>query len=347
MARGKANDAVFQSYYAPHLNGVRNLFANNQANTEQAIIERMYMRVLTELASNRFKWEGLPPSIDARFMELTLFRYALSIFYYDEDYVNYFALQGGAAGQLNMMNNPLAFRVVGNGSFVGKTLSAVPTVQEVVTMPMGDNGRRTKNIELVRKDAECVPIWANYLRVPDLDIVMIYSKKLADIDRSIEINAHNARRTKVLVSSENQKLTNVNINRQIDEGQPFVHVKKGMGVDNDILTAVDMGVDPDSVVNLHILKVRLWGECMGLLGINNANQDKKERMVESEVSSNDAQVSAMRAVNLNARQMACDSINSLYNLNVSVDYVVEDTVTPGDPEEMASDDSDSTRDSDK
>lgn len=69
-----------------------------------------------------------------------------------------------------------------------------------------------------------------------------------------------------------------------------------------------------------IAKSKLWNECMGLLGINNANQDKKERLVAAEVGANDEQVEATRNIALNARQQACDRINDMFGLDISVDF---------------------------
>src|SRR5690606_31619781 len=81
--------------------------------------------------------------------------------------------------------------------------------------------------------------------------------------------------------------------------------------------------NPDHIEKLSIVRARLWNECMGLLGINNSNQDKKERLVSDEVKANDDQVSSSRRVNLNARQDAAEHINSVYGLNISVDYYSE------------------------
>jgi hypothetical protein len=62
---------------------------------------------------------------------------------------------------------------------------------------------------------------------------------------------------------------------------------------------------------------------MGYLGIDNANQDKKERLVADEVDANDSQTSLMRNVNLQARQEACLLINKIYGLDVWVEYNTE------------------------
>jgi hypothetical protein len=160
--------------------------------------------------------------------------------------------------------------------------------------------------------------------MPDLDIVNIYSTRLAAMDRTVEVNSENARTSKVLVTTENTKLSAVNFNRQIDEGQNGIQIAAtGMPM-NDLLSSVqlvDLGVDTDALVNIHIVRTREWNECMGLLGIANANQDKKERLVAAEVGANDEQSDMMRYVNLNARRMACEQINTMFpKLNVSVEY---------------------------
>lgn len=278
--------------YANHFRG---FYRNNAQINRGVLLERMYQRILTELAANRFKWTGLPDSVNVRYLELTLFRYGLSVFFFDKDYDKYFALQAGIQDQLNFQQEPTAFRIFGVGKYRAKTVSA--------------------------KDS--VAIWANYLRVPDLDIVHIYASKLAETDLSIEINAKNARRTKVLVTSENQRLSKDNILRQIDEGQPTVRIG-GAIQDMAFMSAVDLGVDPDSVVNLHILRTRLWNECMGLLGIENANQDKKERLVAAEVEANDDQTSMTRYVNLNARRKAAEQISELIGQEVTVEYYTDE-----------------------
>jgi hypothetical protein len=274
---------------------LRGYYANNPANNRLQILERMYQRILTELAANRFKWTGFPDSVNTRYLELTLFRFGLSVFFYDRDYMKFLALAGSINNQLNYQQEPVAFLVTGAGNYKTKTISA----------------------------KEAVPIWANYLRMPDLDIVHIYSTKLAEIDRTIEINSKNARRNKVIVSSENQRLSHENVARQLDEGQSTLRVG-GAIQDMAFMQALDLGIDPLSILNLHILRTRIWNECMGLLGIENANQDKKERLVAAEVDANQDQTSMMRYVNLNERQNAAGLIKTMFGLEIAVEYYTDE-----------------------
>ena len=277
--------------------------SRNQTNDRQELLERMYLRVLGELCMARFEWKGFEGTgVDVRFLELCLYRSALSVVFKDDmprdangravgATGQIFALMGSGSGQPNLVDNPTSFTVTGS-NFLGRRLKA----------------------------KDCVPIWANAFRVPDMDIVRVYAWRLASLDRTIEINSANARRNKVLTVSENGRLTAKNINDMLDRGEQTIPVRMEIG---DMITALDLGIDPKQVETLSVLRSRVWNECMGLLGINNSNQDKKERLVESEVAGNNDQVGSARRVNLNARQHAAKLISAKYGLEVSVDYYTD------------------------
>lgn len=302
---GKKNNLVFTEYYEPHLNGGT---SNNPSNNQMTLTERMYRRVLTEMCANRFKWVGLPDTVDERFLELELFRTGLCVFFWDSQFSRYLAMRGSGAGHLNMYDNPTSFLVTAPA--FSKWLNPGSRTDE--------NG--------VQHKPECVPIWSNYLRVPDADIITIFSNRLARIDRTIDINIDNMRYTKVVTTDENQRQSWVNIIRQHSEGQPVIFGTQAL--DMSSVNAFDVGVHPDAVANLQIAKTKIWGECMTLLGINNANQDKKERLVEAEVGANDEQIGATKNVALKARRQAAEQINRLYDLDISVEFDTEQQHVP-------------------
>lgn len=313
----KKIDAVHSEIYSTFLNGGRR---QNAAVASQVAHERMYLRVLTELAANRFEWTGLPDSVNKRFLEWNLIHTALVVFYWDADLDKHLAVKGSGAGHTNFVDDPVSFTVIGPGIGAGhaKTLSAVP-------------GR---DADGNRSEIECVPIWANYSRTPDWDIIRLYSSKLAKLDRTIEITMDNMRKTKVIAAPQDQVLSYQNILKQIGEGQDAIFGTNALQDLGSAVTVLDLGVGDLTLPNLQIAKSKLWTECMGMLGINGANQDKKERLVAAEVGANDEQVQASRNVALNARQFACEQINQLWDLNVSVDFKtpppVEGMVPDGD-----------------
>lgn len=272
------------------MNGLQAGTKANAGHAAEDTIRSVYERVLVELTTNRFEWSGLPREIDVRFLEMTILRHGLSIFYWEPLFDKFLAAAGSPSGTTNIIDQPTGYTVPGRAGYQGRSLTMF----------------------------ECVPIWGNYTRVPDLDIILMYAKRLASIERSIEINTTSARRPRVLVGSKDQRMTMANINRQIDEGVAAIGV--GPNFDPTTIQALDMGINPQTLEQLHTLRTREWNTAMGLLGINNANQDKKERLVADEVAANDEQVSAMKNVALNARRQSAAQMNAMYGLNVSVDF---------------------------
>jgi len=310
---------TYDQDFAPNARG----FKNNPQRNLKFLILSMYKRHLTELAINRFKWTGLPKEIDSRFLELELFRHALVTFYEETDAEfirnfgrRFFATAASPMGGLNVYENPIKFRTYGT-HYQAKTLAS--------------NG--------------CVPIWANMLRTPDVDIVEVYAEQLAEMTVTIMQNSKLLRKSKIVYANENTRLSWANIVRQIDEGVEVIYGQEdAMNPAN--IQVLDLGGDPVGVLNLMIAKSKLWNECMTMLGINNANQDKKERLVADEVAANDDQVFATRGIALNSRQYACDQINAKYvdpetgePLNVSCEFNTDSeaqsaldpsmTMTPG------------------
>lgn len=280
------------SLYASHLYGVEGLNTTRNGSLEyEKRIEIMLTTKLIELCANRFKWVGLPDEIDERFLELTLFHQGLAVFYWSDNYDKFFALRGSGGG-LDLYNNPTSFHVVRkNAAQIPPTISA----------------------------KKAVPIWANYLRTGELETVQIYARRLARLDRTIEINTDNARQPRIVAASQDSQLSVENLNNQLESGVPVIKVRNNVDP-AAIFSVLDMGVDHDMFDKLGIMRNRVWNECMTLLGIENSNQDKKERQLVDEINANDDQVNYMRAVNLNARQAAAEAINKMFNLSVSVDY---------------------------
>ena len=116
--------------------GKRNTWQSAEMNNLQY---RMYYEMLEQMACAIYRWEGLPTEIDQRFLELTLFNRGMSVFFWDDEYDAYFSTMGAPSGQINMYQNPLAYIAYGTNGF----------------------HRRLKS-------TECVPIWNNYLRRPDI-----------------------------------------------------------------------------------------------------------------------------------------------------------------------------------
>jgi len=288
-------DLVLTNFYNPHLNAGKR--QRNPVRDQQAFTEMMLRRVISEMCMNRFEWKGLPDSVNPRFLELEIFYRGMCVYYHDKLTGQDVVAQGANVGYMNAFDEPTSFTVIGSNR---------------------------QPLELSVKKA--VPIYANYLRTPETDVVEMYAMKIAKFDRTIEITGDNMRQPKVIKAKENQRLTMSNLNRMHEEGQGVIFAADTLNLDD--IEVLDLGVPSGYLSDLQTARTRLWNECMGLLGINHANQDKKERLVSSEVGANDEQVDAMKNVALNSRQRAAKQINDMFGLNVSVDYFKEPEPEP-------------------
>jgi hypothetical protein len=177
---------------------------------------------------------------------------------------------------------------------------------------------------------ECVPIWANTVRVPDWDLVLLQATKLAEIERTIEINLMAMRKPFVFAVEDTERLTFQNVWRQVQEGEPVIFGTQTLGEPLDSkIKLFDLKIDKDLVINLQLAKAKIWNETMTFLGINNSNQDKRERLVVDEVGANDQQVSAARNSAMGARKYAVEQINRKYSLAVSVEWNEDETIQTG------------------
>lgn len=298
-------------------------FANNPAGNALSLSEMMYIRILTELSCNRFKWTGLPASIDERFLELTLFNQALAVFYYEDRFARYLCQRATSSGPVNQYDNPTTFTVTGNGSAnLNRTLHAGNQWEEYVEVSTDEEtGIETSAKKYRLIAAECVPIWGNYLRVPDKDIVYVFAQRLAKIDQVIMNNLEAMDYTTIVAVPEEKRHTYMNVLKERRSGKPILFGVEGLGTDiENSIKAWPVAPDKDIPLNLQISKSRIWNECMTLLGINNANMDKKERVVSNEVESNDDQVVSNRGIALNSRKIAVEQIRARFKLSLDVGW---------------------------
>ncbi len=293
-------NAATELYSAFHNRGIGygGMLTYSPNDSREQMIESMYRRKLTETALARFKWTDLPKSIDVRFMEWALFYHGLIVIHYDDRYGAIIANRARPEGNFNMYDNPRYFWAYG-ANYPGKRM---------------------------RQD-ECAPVWATITRMgTDNDIVNLYAAKLANIDRTIEINIKNARRPKAIALEEEEHLSVDNIIQALDRGDPVIKVTNSNMLDR-IERTLDFGVDPKAIEVLSVVRARIVNEAMAMLGIDGANQDKKERLVAAEVDANGEQIEIGKHANLISREQGVELINRRlgeeYNFECSVSYSTE------------------------
>lgn len=246
-----------------------------------------YYNRLTELAVSMFDWKNLPDTVDARFLELCLFGDGMCVFFKDE-VLGYLALQTTIGGELNVYRIPIQRRA------------------------WAQNGYQ---IEL--NEDNSVLIFNNFLHTNSLLDIEMFSKRLYNLDRAIDVNA-NAQKTPVLIMcDETERLTMKNLYKQYEGNEPFIFGNKALNAKGLTVLKTDAPYVADK---LYQLKTQIWNEALTYLGISNTNIVKKERMISDEVTRNMGGVIASRYSRLEARRQAAEQINNMFGLEIEVNY---------------------------
>lgn len=261
----------------------------------QSIAKRLNNRIYTDyffrlmlISRSLFEWENLPNGIDEKWIERFLFTDGACIFYKDPN-MGYMVAKMGLRGNLNCYSEPTGlYPIAPNYVYSGPDL---------------DNN---VNAIIIRNNDEMVPT------VPTIEI---YAYKLANIDRTIDINIQNQKTPLIVRCTDKQKLSLKQAIKQRDENEFVIYGDRNLD-----LSGVEVLKTESPVVfdKLQIQKNHVWNECMTFLGVNNANMDKRERLVADEVGANDEQVKASEDVMLKAREHACKLINDMFGLNIRV-----------------------------
>lgn len=289
--------------------GVKGDYQFWESANANGLAEQYYLSRLSELAMSMFKWKNLPESIDARFLEYTLFYEGAAVFFKDDDLSadelsestegSYLCLQVILGGRLNV------YRIPKN-----RKAYAVNTYQK----------------QLTQNDS--VIIWNNMIRLPEYGRMMYYATKLAEIDRAIDVNVKGQKFPIAILCDEAQRLTLKNVYKQYDGNEPFIFGDSSLDL-NKALQAINTG-SPFVADKLQDLKNNKWAEAMMCLGIPNSPTDKKERLVANEASVSQGGTLASRSSRLEMRKRACNEINRMFGLNIDVEYNKDLDITAGD-----------------
>lgn len=247
-----------------------------------------YLNRLTELSVSMFEWKNLPPTVDARYLELHLFESG-SMVYFDDDVIGNLCLDCLPSGRLDVYGNPVLRRAYS-----------------------GYN-----NYQKLLKESNSVIIWNNYLHTNSILEVKMFARRLYNLDRIIDVNA-NAQKTPVLIQgTEQQRLVLKNLYKEFDGNSPFIFGDKNLDLNS--LKCLQTGA-PYVCDKLYNLKQMYWNEALTYLGINNTGAQKRERMLTIESSQAQGGTISSRYSRLQSRREAVEKINAMFGTNIEVNY---------------------------
>lgn len=259
-----------------------------------------YFTRLTLIARSVFKWNNLPNHINEKWIEKFLFNDGSCLFFKDKTR-GFMVAKSTDSGKINTYDEPTRLTPYGIG-YMGKSL---------------ENG------------VDCVLIDNNDLRIPTIHTMQLYAYRLAEISRTIDVNISAQKTPKIIVCNDRKRLSLSNVIKKVQDNEIAIFGDADAGIDDIKVLNTDA---PIVFPQLQLQKHELWNEVMTMLGVNNANQDKRERLVKDEVHANNEQIQISADVMLKARQEACKRINELFKLNISVELRNDLKVDPDNEE---------------
>lgn len=248
------------------------------AKLNNATYQQYYNR-LTELSTVMFEWKNLPPTVDPRFLELTLFAKGMAVFFKDED-LGYLALPVAINGTWNVYN-----------------------------IPKGRRAYATNGYQNNLDETNSVIIFNNYTHTNSMLDVEMFSRRLYNMDRAIDINI-NAQKTPVLIQcTEQQRLTMLNLYQKYDGNEPFIFGDSNLDLTGFKVLKTDAPFVADKIRQE---KTQTWNEALTYLGISNTNVTKKERLISDEVIRSQGGTIASRYSRLEMRREACRQIAKMF-----------------------------------
>ena len=240
------------------------------------------------LAVSLFTWEGLDDLAGfgaSRFIEESLYRYGKACIVKDDE-IGYIALNVNPAGKLNNYYLPVKVNAWSTG------YNKIYDFDEVIY------------------------IMNNELQKPTKDTLILFASRLYEAERTSDINLQ-AQKTPILIEGDkNTLLTLKNVYMNYSGNVPVIYGNKNFDISNKLNV---LRTDAPYIVDkLEEHKHNLWNDCMTYLGINNANVSKKERLITSEVESNDDLINYYLNCFYKTRKRACDMFNKKYGTNIKI-----------------------------
>lgn len=250
-----------------------------------------YLNRFRRIALARFEWINLPESMDSRWLELCLYNYGKASVLKDSD-LGIINTKCNTNNRINIYGLPTDLHCYSDDYNTTRILfSGINKV----------NGNDDlKEAVLVMNDIDMLP---------SINSMELFAHRLAECDRTNDVNIKALKFPIVIVTSENQRLTVENMYEQYDGNKPIIFGDNMQLIEN--FRCVDTKA-PVILKEIDTHKKEIWNEALSYLGINNINVEKKERAVTDEINSNNELINLNLESYLAPRLKACKQINDLF-----------------------------------
>ena len=254
----------------------RNLILNSTAYIE-------WVDRLSQIAKSTFKWEGLPDTVDSRFLEKLLFNYGRAGIYDNKEY-GIVCSQISPIDNYNLYDYPTAY--LAHSRVWHET---IPFEEMVVCR---NNTNETPTVQAVER----------------------YAYKLATIERAIENNLEGQNYSYLIKCDKSELQTIQNIVAKHQTGEPIIIGSKGLNIDINSINITPPFV-ADKLLDLYH---STYNECMRFFGVMASGEDKAERVQSAEIEAVNGELSINLETQLKYRKECCNQLNEKYGTKATV-----------------------------
>lgn len=280
----------------------KNFYKNNYEFIDSATLNNEtfqdYLYRLRKLALSRFKWT-LPKSMNEIWLEKSLYEFGMASFLKDKNY-GLINTKCCSSGDLNIYGLPTRLNCY---SFEYQSIRKLYT---------GLEGKTDAQIEYL-ENSEAILVPNNWDFIPTESTLLLYAYRLYQADRTCDVNIGAMRTPVLILVPENQKLAMENLYVQYEGNRPVIFGDKdSLSPDSIRSIKTEAPFIADKIMDY---KKKIWNEALTFLGINNIQEDKKERLITDEANQNNEVINLNLQSYLEPRQEACRQFNEKFRLS--------------------------------
>lgn len=239
--------------------------------------------MLLSIAVNRFRWVGMPPTCDARYLEQQLHKTGIATICHSKETPDIWqTLSAATQGEFNAYGIPTKWDAIG----YGKTRYPVtPATGELVYY----------------SQSRLIP-WPSIVQ---------YATKLTHIQRTSDVNLSHQQKPWVMVAPQEKRLELLNIYKQISGYEPAILGDKSLlQLNEGNVFTLDLKV-PFIGKELSEMYQNTLNQYLLFMGVPHVSFEKGERLITEEAQAANATASIMLKNCLDARRWACDKLREL------------------------------------
>lgn len=252
-----------------------------------------YLDRMKKIVLSMFEWVNLPRTMSARYLEICLYYNGQAALLYDEDY-GFINTQAVDSGYINIYGLPTKINC----------FSYRFNKERELYVPDSD----------LPPETECILVMNNFDRVPTASTIELFALRLAEAQRSCDVNVKAQKFPVLIPTDQKQYFTLKKMYEQYDGNSPVIFADKGL-INADSFKAVKTDA-PFVADKLMDYKREIWNEFLTTVGISNLSE-KRERLITSEADSNNELINMNMQSFLIPRKEACRQFNEKFGLTGS------------------------------